>query len=76
MKIRPVGAELFHADRQTDRHENLILAFRFCECAYKYAVPVEVEKEEGIGDDNGRTTTSYEARHSQFKIQTVNGNFV
>jgi len=21
MKIRPVGAELFHADRQTDRHD-------------------------------------------------------
>jgi len=21
MKIRPLGAELFHADRQTDRHE-------------------------------------------------------
>jgi hypothetical protein len=21
MKIRPVGAELFHSDRQTDRHD-------------------------------------------------------
>jgi len=28
MKIRPVGAELFHADRQTDRHEELVVAFR------------------------------------------------
>jgi hypothetical protein len=27
MKIRPVGAELFHAEGQTDRH-NLIVAFR------------------------------------------------
>jgi len=28
MKIRQVGAELFHADRQTDRHNELIVAFR------------------------------------------------
>jgi len=30
MKIRPVGAELFHADRQTDRQTDmqLIIAFR------------------------------------------------
>jgi len=35
MKIRPVGAELFHADGQTDM-ANLIAAFRnFCERAYK-----------------------------------------
>jgi len=27
VKIRAVGAELFHADRQTDRHE-LIVTFR------------------------------------------------
>jgi len=27
MKIRPVGAELFHADRRTDT-EKLIVAFR------------------------------------------------
>ena len=25
MKIRPVGAELFHADRQTDRHDEALL---------------------------------------------------
>ena len=31
MKIRPVGAELFHADRRTDKHTdtiNLIVDFR------------------------------------------------
>jgi len=28
MKTRPVGAELFHADRQTDRPKTLIIAFR------------------------------------------------
>ena len=28
MKIRPVGAELFHADRQTDRNDEAIVAFR------------------------------------------------
>ena len=29
MKIRPVGAELFHADRRTDRHmTKLMVAFR------------------------------------------------
>jgi hypothetical protein len=30
MKIHPVGAELFHADRQTDRHDeaSVIVAFR------------------------------------------------
>jgi len=27
-KIRPVGAELFHADGQTDRHAKLIIALR------------------------------------------------
>jgi len=28
MKIRPVGAELFHADGQTDRHEEANSRFR------------------------------------------------
>jgi len=28
MKIHPVGAELFRADRQTDRHEEDISCFR------------------------------------------------
>jgi len=28
MKIRSVGAELFHADRQTDRYIEVIVAFR------------------------------------------------
>jgi len=36
MKIRPVGAELLHADRRTDMTK-LIVAFRkFCEQAQKY----------------------------------------
>jgi hypothetical protein len=30
MKIRLVGAELFQVDRQTDRHNELIVAFRNC----------------------------------------------
>ena len=29
MKICPVGAELFHADRQTDRHDEDTFAFRY-----------------------------------------------
>ena len=28
MKIRQVGAELFHAGRQMDRHNELMVAFR------------------------------------------------
>jgi hypothetical protein len=28
MKIHPVGAELFHADGETDRHDEAIVAFR------------------------------------------------
>jgi hypothetical protein len=28
MKILPVGAELFHVDRQTDRHNEAVVAFR------------------------------------------------
>jgi len=40
MKIRPVGAELFHTnrqtDRQTDRHDKPFSRFpELCECAYK-----------------------------------------
>ena len=27
MKIRPVGVELFHADGQTDKHDEAIVAF-------------------------------------------------
>jgi hypothetical protein len=31
MKIRPVGAELFHADGQTDRHDEVQSRFsQFC----------------------------------------------
>jgi len=39
MKIRPVGAELIHADRRTDGQTDmkLIAAVRvFCECAHKW----------------------------------------
>jgi hypothetical protein len=36
MKIRPVGAELFHADGQRDRHdEDNSRVSQFCESAYK-----------------------------------------
>jgi hypothetical protein len=28
MKMRAMGAELFHADRQTHRRKNIIVAFR------------------------------------------------
>jgi hypothetical protein len=51
MKIRPVGAELFHVDRetgrrtdkqtdrQTDRHDKANIRFsQFCEGVYKLAV--------------------------------------
>jgi hypothetical protein len=32
MKIRPVGAELFHADRRMDRHDEANSPFlQFCE---------------------------------------------
>jgi len=36
MTIRPVGAELFHADRRTDRHDGASSRFaQFCERAWK-----------------------------------------
>ena len=35
MKIRPAGAELFHADAQTERHDEAITAFRNLENAPK-----------------------------------------
>ena len=36
MKIRPVGAELFHADGRTDRHDEANSRFsQFCERANK-----------------------------------------
>ena len=36
MKIRPVGAELSHADGRTDRHDEANSRFsQFCETAYK-----------------------------------------
>jgi len=34
MKIRPVGAELFHVEGWTDRHDEANTRFsQFCECA-------------------------------------------
>jgi len=33
MKIRPVGAELFHTDRRTDRHDDYRRFSRFCKRA-------------------------------------------
>ena len=36
MKIRPVGAELLHADVRTDRYHEANSRFsQFCECALK-----------------------------------------
>jgi hypothetical protein len=35
MKIRPVGAELFHADRRADEHEANSCISQFCEIVYK-----------------------------------------
>jgi hypothetical protein len=35
MKIHPVGANLFHADGQTDRHDEANShILKFCECLY------------------------------------------
>jgi len=34
MKIRPVGSELFHADKETDRHDEANIRFpQYCERA-------------------------------------------
>jgi hypothetical protein len=38
MKIRPVGAELFHAERRTDRHNEITCLFRYFASAPKYSV--------------------------------------
>jgi hypothetical protein len=35
MKIRPVGAELFHPDGQTDITKLIVIFRNFCERAYK-----------------------------------------
>jgi len=36
MKLRPVGAELYHADERTDKHVEANRLFsQFCERAYK-----------------------------------------
>jgi len=42
MKIRPVGAELFHADRRADRHEEAIVAFCNFANAPKNALNVQI----------------------------------
>jgi hypothetical protein len=37
MKLRQVGAEFFHADGQTDRHDNANIRFsKFFESAWHY----------------------------------------
>ena len=58
MKIRPVGAELFHADRRTDRLTKLIVAFANFENAPKnrttksiYGMPVALNKVFGQSED-------------------------
>jgi hypothetical protein len=45
MKIHPVGAELFHVDRQTDglmdRHDEASSCFlQFCECIYSMTLRI------------------------------------
>ena len=52
MKIRPVGAELFHADGQADRHDeaNSRLS-QFCECAKKckhYRIAISAYAHENV----------------------------
>jgi len=42
MKIRPVRAELFYADRQTDRHDKAIVAFRNFRKAPKNALNTQI----------------------------------
>ena len=43
MKIHPVGAELLHADGQTDKHDEANSRFsQFCECALRYLKVSEV----------------------------------
>ena len=40
MKILPLGAELFHADRRTDRHKEANSRFsQFCESTQKVSPP-------------------------------------
>ena len=41
MKTRPVGAELFHADRRTDRHDEAIVAVSNFANAPKSAVKIK-----------------------------------
>jgi len=38
MKIHPLGADLLHADGQTDRHDETNSRFsQFCERSYKFS---------------------------------------
>ena len=42
MKMRPVGVELLHEDRRTERHEKAICRFsKFCERGYKKAFLID-----------------------------------
>jgi len=62
MKIRPVVAESFHADRQTGRHDEVNSGFfKFCESAKKI-IPCQerntgfearsAESSEGVWEEN------------------------
>jgi hypothetical protein len=45
MKIRPLGAELFDADKRADKHDEANSRFsQFCERVYKFFRPKTVEK--------------------------------
>jgi len=45
MKIRPVGAELFHADRRADEYAANRCIWQFCEIVYKSVTVQAVEGE-------------------------------
>ena len=50
MKIHPVGTELFHADGQTDRHDETSSRFsQFCERAQKYSLYVCATTDSRLG---------------------------
>jgi hypothetical protein len=56
MKIRPVGAELFHADGQTDMTK-LIVVFRNLAKAPKKMLLVEINSEVQGGHTNSHTNS-------------------
>ena len=65
MKIRPVGAELFHADRRTDRHDKSnSRALKFCERAEKLLDSEEERTKtfRNVGNCSPKDTTSHPRR--------------